>query len=189
LTGHAAGRAVAFARRPFGILAVWLQIQASGIPPSTPLTDTSMSISASGLPMITRCAPVRIVAAVEPSVAFWRDRFGFSVENEVPGADGALIFASVTNGAVELMYQTRASVLADTPMEHRAKREQELSGDSTALFFHVADLDAVERAIAGAPVEKARHDTFYGTTEIYVREPGGMVVGFSAPARTGEATS
>lgn len=41
-------------------------------------------------------------------------------------------------------------------------------------------LDAVERAVAGAPpVVKPRHKTFYGSTELYVREPGGHVVGFA----------
>lgn len=140
-------------------------------------------------PTITHCAPVRIVDVVEPSVAFWRDQFGFVVESEVPGPDGSLIFASVTNGTVELMYQTRASVLSDTPPEHRDAKSRALSGDATALFFHVSDLDVVERAVRDAPVEKARHDTFYGTTEIYVREPGGMVVGFSAPTRASEGAS
>jgi len=28
-------------------------------------------------------------------------------------------------------------------------------------------------------VVKARHQTFYGSTELYVREPGGNVVGFA----------
>ena len=28
-------------------------------------------------------------------------------------------------------------------------------------------------------VVKARHETFYGTAELYVREPGGTTVGFS----------
>jgi catechol 2,3-dioxygenase-like lactoylglutathione lyase family enzyme len=134
----------------------------------------------STLPHLSHCAPVRIVDAVEPSIAFWRDRFGLRVENEVPGPDGTLVFASVTNGSVELMYQTRASVLADTLLERRDARGQELAGDATVLFFHVDDIDAAEHALAGLPVEKPRHDTFYGTTEIYVREPGGMVVGFSA---------
>lgn len=41
------------------------------------------------------------------------------------------------------------------------------------------DLDAVKRALAGVPVVKARHETFYGTAELYVREPGGTTVGFS----------
>jgi hypothetical protein len=47
------------------------------------------------------------------------------------------------------------------------------------LFITVDDVDRIERAVAGAPVVKPRHDTFYGTTELYVREPGGNVVGFA----------
>ena len=133
---------------------------------------------------ITSCTPVRIVDSVEPSIAFWRDRFGFTVENQVPDDNGALIFASVTNGTVEVMYQTRASVLADTEESQRDAKARQLDGDSTVLFLHVNDFDAVERALNGAPVEKARHVTFYGSTEIYVREPGGMVVGFAVMGAT-----
>jgi len=55
----------------------------------------------------------------------------------------------------------------------------ELGGRSIVLFIHVDDLDAVEKATAGAPVIKARHKTFYGSEEIYVREPGGNTVGFA----------
>ena len=47
------------------------------------------------------------------------------------------------------------------------------------VSFTVADLDKVEKSLAGAPVVKPRHDTFYGSTEIYVREPGGNTVGFA----------
>jgi hypothetical protein len=47
------------------------------------------------------------------------------------------------------------------------------------LFFTVPDLDDVERATSGAPVVKPRHKTPYGSTEIYVREPGGNMVGFA----------
>ena len=129
--------------------------------------------------IITSCTPVRVVDMVEPNIAFWRDRFGFIVENQVPDDNGALIFASVTNGIVEVMYQTRASVLADTAESRREARAQELDGDATVLFLQVTDIDAVERALEGAPIEKARHVTFYGSTEIYVREPSGMIVGFA----------
>ena len=52
-------------------------------------------------------------------------------------------------------------------------------GHSVALFITVDDLDTIEKALAGAPVVKPRHDTFYGSTEIYVREPGGNTVGFA----------
>lgn len=136
-------------------------------------------------PAMESLAPVLIVDAVEPCVAFWRDRLGFTTENEVPGPDGTLVFASVKKGAVEIMYQTRASVLAED-----ASKRAELTGHSTVLFIQVptmADLDAAERATAGAPVATARHNTFYGTTEFYVREPGGNVVGFAT--RSGDASS
>jgi uncharacterized glyoxalase superfamily protein PhnB len=119
--------------------------------------------------------PVMVVEAVEPCLSFWTDRLGFTVENQVPGPDGRLVFASAKRGAVEVMYQTRASVVADDP--GMAAR---LEGHSVTLFITVQDLDPVERALAGAPVVKARHETFYGSTEIYVREPGGSTVGFSA---------
>jgi len=59
-----------------------------------------------------------------------------------------------------------------------------LNGRSVALFITVptiADLDQLARRTKAAPVVKPRHDTFYGTTEFYIREPGGNVVGFAAP--------
>jgi uncharacterized glyoxalase superfamily protein PhnB len=125
-------------------------------------------------PRLTQLTPVLIVDAVEPCLAFWVERFAFEKVNEVPGPDGKLVFAGVKKDGIEVMYQTRASVVADAPGQ-----AAELVGHSTALFISVDDLDAVERALAGAPVHKARHDTFYGSTEIYVREPGGNVVGFA----------
>jgi uncharacterized glyoxalase superfamily protein PhnB len=118
--------------------------------------------------------PVLIVDAVEPCVAFWVDRFGFNATNQVPGPDGKLIFASVDKDGIEVMYQTKASVLAEAP-----DKTAELVGHSTALFITVENLDAVEKAAAGAPVGKSRHKTFYGSTEFYVREPGGNTVGFA----------
>ena len=123
-------------------------------------------------------APVLIVDAVEPGIAFWADGLGFTKENEVPGPDGKLVFASVKKDGVEIMYQTRASVVADN-----TSTATELNGHSVALFITVpsiADLDAIEARIKGAPVVKPRHETFYGATEFYVKEPGGNVVGFAA---------
>jgi uncharacterized glyoxalase superfamily protein PhnB len=126
---------------------------------------------------LTALAPILIVDAVAPSVEFWTDQLGFVKENEVPGADGKLIFASVRKDGVEIMYQSRGSVIADDPTV-----ASELTWRSAALFITVPslrDLDTIERQTKGAPVVKPRHDTFYGTTEFYIREPGGNVVGFS----------
>ena len=123
---------------------------------------------------LLRLTPVLIVDSVEPCLRFWVDRLGFKSENQVPGPDGKLIFASVERQGIEVMYQTRASVLAEAP-----NTASDLAGHSVVLFITVADLDAVEEAVAGAPVVKPRHQTFYGSTEIYVREPGGNTVGFA----------
>ena len=125
-------------------------------------------------PTLGRLTPVLVVEAVEPCIAFWTERLGFIAENQVPGDDGKLVFASVKKGDIEVMYQTRASVIADRP-----DAASEMSGHSTGLFITTEDLDAVEKAIEGAPVIKPRHTTFYGSTEIYVREPGGNTVGFA----------
>lgn len=126
-----------------------------------------------------KLSPVLIVDAVEPCLAFWTERLGFRQANAVPGEDGRLVFASAERDAVEVMYQSRASVLAAEPEATRPERARDLAGHAAALFLEVNDLDAVERALAGVPVVKARHETFYGTAELYVREPGGTTVGFS----------
>ena len=125
-------------------------------------------------PALKQLTPVLIVDAVEPCVKFWTDRLGFAINNKVPGEDGKLIFASVEKGGIEIMYQTRASVLSEDPSAAR-----DLTGHSVALFITVTDLDTVEKSLVGAPVVKPRHETFYGSTEIYVKEPGGNTVGFA----------
>ena len=139
--------------------------------------DRGRSSAADGLhavPRLKQLTPVLVVESVEPCIRFWSDRFGFKSANEVPGPDGKLIFASVQKEGVEVMYQTRSSVIAERP-----DAAAELVGHSVALFLTVDNLDPVEKAVAGAPVVKARHKTFYGSTELYVREPGGNIVGFA----------
>ncbi len=131
-------------------------------------------MTAVATPRLKRLTPVLVVEAVEPCIRFWTERLGFTAENEVPGPGGKLIFASARKDGIEVMYQTRESVVADQP-----GIAKELDGRSIVLFITVESLDAVEHAVAGAPVVKARHKTFYGSTELYVREPGGHVVGFA----------
>src|SRR3954468_8895173 len=135
---------------------------------AAPFVTRSPGATMSATPSFTALAPVLIVDQVEPCLDFWT-RLGFTRENEVPGADVKLVFASVRHGQVEIMYQPRASVAADNPAQ-----APELTGHSTGLFISVgspAELDALEPLVRGAPVVKARHQTFYGTTELYVREP------------------
>jgi uncharacterized glyoxalase superfamily protein PhnB len=124
--------------------------------------------------MLKQLTPVLIVDEIEACLGFWTGGLGMAQVHQIPGPNGKLMFASVEQAGVEVMYQTRASVLEDDPA-----MATELGGRSIVLFIQVDDLDAVEQAVAGAPVVKPRHKTFYGSEEIYVREPGGHTVGFA----------
>jgi len=138
------------------------------------MVPDSAAPQATRFPALRRLTPVLIVERVEACVPFWVDRFGFEMTTQVPADDGSLSFAILERGDIEIMYQSRASVRADGSIP-----EGDLAGHSVALFIGVESIDETERAIAGAPVVKARHDTFYGSTEIYVKEPGGNTVGFA----------
>ena len=124
--------------------------------------------------MLKQLTPVLVVEEIEPCLGFWTGGLGLKPVHQIPGPNGKLMFASVQQGNVEVMYQTRASVVEDHPA-----MAAELGGRSIVLFIQVDDLDAAEQAVAGAPVVKPRHKTFYGSEEIYVREPGGHTVGFA----------
>jgi uncharacterized glyoxalase superfamily protein PhnB len=135
---------------------------------------TSSSSRDSEFPSLTHLTPVLIVESVRDCLAFWTDRLGFAVTNHVPGPDGSMIFAILERGGIEIMYQSSESVLADGTLSRA-----ELDGHSVALFITVSSIDEVERRLRGAPIVKPRHETFYGSTEIYVKEPGGNTVGFA----------
>ena len=75
--------------------------------------------------------------------------------------------------------EIEALVLGSRWVAQRPDAADDAVGHSTVLFVTVDSLDRIEAAVAGAPVVKPRHDTFYGTTELYVTEPGGNLVGFA----------
>lgn len=119
-----------------------------------------------------KVTPVLYVEEIEPALPFWMDRLGFEKTTEVPHGD-RLGFVILQRGGVEIMYQTRDSVLDDLP---------DLSTIPTGgsmLFVEVDDLDAVERALEGIPPVTPRRKTFYGSEELVVREPAGNVVNFA----------
>ncbi len=89
---------------------------------------------------------------------------------EMNGGSAAFKLRKITP---EVMHQSQASVEADAP----ALADNPLRG--TILFIEVDDIDAIENAVAGAEVLVPRRTTFYGSTEIFVREPAGNVVGFA----------
>jgi len=129
---------------------------------------------------ITRITPVLFVDAVEPSLAFWHDRLGFTVPVEVPGDNGSAVFAILERNGLEVMLQTWASIAHDVPALASAR-----GGASASLYLEVDDIEAALRATTGLELIAPRSETFYGTIEFTVREPGGHPVTFAA--RKGEA--
>jgi len=124
-----------------------------------------------------KLTPVLPVAAIEPLLPFWQ-ALGYTVEMQVPHGD-AIGFAILADGRTELMFQTYDSIDADVPALSEAARR-----GPSFLFIEVDDIDAVERALGEAERSFPRRQTFYGATEVGVREPGGHYVTFAqfAPA-------
>ena len=122
-----------------------------------------------------KLTPILFVDAIEPCLPFWVERLGFAKVVEVPH-EGRLGCVILTRGGAELMYQTWDSAAADL-----GGATQRTTGRSAALYFEVESIDTIETALRGAEIVHPRRKAFYGSTEIYAREPGGHVVGFAQP--------
>ena len=118
--------------------------------------------------MMKKLTPVLIVNAIEPLLPLW-DALGFTRTAEVPQGD-RLGFVILQNGATEVMYQTIDSVRADEPKV----------GDQfgrSGLFIEVDNLDAVAKLVPrNTDIVVERRKTFYGATEMILRDAAGNVV-------------
>ena len=122
---------------------------------------------------IRKSTPVLFVDAIEPSLPFWQQRLGLKRTVEVPDGE-RLGFALLSNGTIEVMYQTVASLKQDS-----AAHAANFTGDRSFLFVEVDDIGALAAALDGCEIVMPRRETFYGSTEIGYREPGGHFVTFA----------
>ena len=120
-----------------------------------------------------KLTPILVVEEIEPVLPFWVERLGFEKTVEVPEGD-KLGFVILTKGTVEIMYQTRAGIGNDAP----ALLDMMATGGSM-LFIEVESIDEIERALDGVEPVVPRRETFYGATEIFVRDPAGHIIGFA----------
>jgi uncharacterized glyoxalase superfamily protein PhnB len=122
---------------------------------------------------VKKITPVMFVEDVEPCVKFWVERFGFQKTAEVPDGN-KLAFAMLQKGNVELMYQSYASIDKD----HAAMSEPARKGP-TFLYVEVDNLEQTIAAVKGAEVVMPKRTTFYGSTEIGIKDPAGHFVTFA----------
>jgi catechol 2,3-dioxygenase-like lactoylglutathione lyase family enzyme len=121
---------------------------------------------------VTKSTPILFAERIEPALAFW-EKLGFKRESEVPAGDH-LAFAIVSNGSIELMYQTVEAVAQE------AQPTREAAPSSKAfLYVEVPSLAAVKKALADVPVYVPERKMFYGATEISYRDPAGHFVTFA----------
>jgi hypothetical protein len=131
-------------------------------------------------PELNKVTPILVVPAIEPCLPFWTEGLGFEVTVTVPHEDRIGV-AILQKGALEIMYQSRASVDADLGESGAPKSlGKELAASTTTLFIEVAKLDDVIAALPDPDVVVPRRQTFYGMDEIFVRAPCGTLVGFAA---------
>jgi uncharacterized glyoxalase superfamily protein PhnB len=114
--------------------------------------------------------------AIEPSLKFWVDQLGFTKTVEVPEGD-KLGFVILVKGNAELMIQSTASIEKDNSEMAKFARP------AACLYIEVSDFDDLLKRLGSAPVVIPVRTTFYGMKEIGVREPGGNIVLFAAPAQ------
>jgi hypothetical protein len=123
--------------------------------------------------MIKKATPVLIVDRIEPLLPLW-DALGFSRTAEVPHGD-ALGFVTLTRDGVEVMYQTFDSVRGDEAKVLDGSR----AIGAAAVFVEVDDIEALAALIpSDTDVVIARRKTFYGSTEIVIRDGAGNVITF-----------
>lgn len=136
-----------------------------------------------------KVTPIITVDEIEPCLPFWTEGLGFEVTATVPHED-KVGFAMLQGGAVELMYQSRASVAADLgPAGVQAGFENlpaDMATGMATLFLEVESIDAILPGLEGATVVVPRRQTFYGMDEIFVMAPCGTLVGFAAPVEGGQ---
>jgi uncharacterized glyoxalase superfamily protein PhnB len=133
---------------------------------------------------IGKLTPVLIVERIEPVIPFWL-KLGAAATVEVPdstASDGRLGFVILTMAAVEVMYQTAASVKDD--LVRAASEKDAFRGDpqQTTLFLEVASLDEVQTSLTGERLVMPRRKTFYGSTEIAYADPAGHIIVFAQQA-------
>jgi len=124
--------------------------------------------------MFRKLTPVIAVESIEPCLPLWLHRLGFEKPVEVPEGD-RLGFVILQKDGVELMYQTRTSILADAGFDIPP------GVPATSLFIEVESLDQIINMLGDYPVALPRRQTFYGMDEIGVRDAAGTLVIFACP--------
>jgi len=124
--------------------------------------------------MIQKATPLLRVERVEPSLTFWVERLGFQKVVEVMEGN-SLGFVILSKGHVEIMLQSRTSLAKDLPMLSVGALSP------AVVYLGVTNLEEIAAKLSTSDIIVPKRSTSYGMDEIWVREPGGHVIGIAAP--------
>ncbi|HSZ62494.1 MAG TPA: VOC family protein [Terriglobales bacterium] len=120
---------------------------------------------------IKKLTPNLVVRNVEASLKFYAEILGLEKAISVPD-ESPYIFASVSNGAVELFFNDQKTVAAEYP-----KLATNIGGSLT-LYMEADNLQAVLDRVqkAGAKISMPVTDQFYGMREFAFEDGDGYTI-------------
>ncbi len=119
-----------------------------------------------------KLTPNLVVRDVAASIKFYESVLGFKTAFTVP-EQAPFVFASVTNGSVEIFFNDQKAVAEDYP----ALGADPLGGTLT-LFIEVEGIQEVLAAVqkSGAKITMPLKDQFYGMREFAFQDTEGWVI-------------
>lgn len=125
--------------------------------------------------------PNLMVDNVQETLRFYREVLGFSVVMTVPD-EGAPVWAMVACGEVRLMFQDRASIVAEYP-----KLDRSTLGGALTFYIKVDDVtELYARVKDRATILRPLHRTFYDADEFALEDCNGFILTFAADSTAGQ---
>jgi uncharacterized glyoxalase superfamily protein PhnB len=120
---------------------------------------------------IKKLTPNLVVRNVEASLKFYREVLGLEKAISVP-EQSPYVFASVSNGTVEIFFNDQKTVAAEYP--HLATK----LGASLTLYLEVDSLQSIFDRVqkAGAKISMPVTDQFYGMKEFAFEDGDGYTI-------------
>jgi lactoylglutathione lyase len=120
---------------------------------------------------IKKLTPNLVVRNVEASLKFYREILGLEKAISVPD-ESPYIFASVSNGSVEIFFNDQKTVVAEYP------KLAATIGGSLTLYMEVDNLQVILDRVqkAGAKISMPVTDQFYGMKEFAFEDGEGYTI-------------
>ena len=126
------------------------------------------------MPSFKKLTPNLVVANVERSLAFYVDTLGFTRGMTVP-EQSPFVFASVTNGSVEIFLNDAATAIKEYP-----SFAGKPIGATATMFIEMEGIDAFHDAVKPkVKITMPIVTQFYGMREFAIEDPDGYLITFA----------